>query len=550
MIDQFIIFHIGGAILWRFQHFSVKNNPVNTLIQSVLLEKKETNPLFSGNYSLYWKRTINPDLVLVAVCQSIVTLVYSDELLSTICNEFLTLFKAQIVEDLPSFLSNPVYFDERYSSIVSKFQTPPKLTKPKETAPFQTEDTFSVREKDRESSSDNPPSDDVPSPPSPPSTPSSLEPPSTPKKSKKNSKKGKKLRKKIGEVDHDTDALDFSVKSESSTPSSSANQLQTIDINANLTFVSANPERKSVWGVFSGLSGKEITVENLQKFLAKFRELLIEKNVALEVTNQVIDSVQSNLIGKTAPLGGFQAMVKSALRDVIAQILTPSAPVNVLSNVIQAKSQGQTPYSIVFCGVNGVGKSTNLAKVAFYLKQHDVKVLIAACDTFRSGAVEQLRVHSERLNIELFSRDYGTSPAAVARAALEYGKRHEFDCVLIDTAGRMQDNEPLMQSLAELCSKNNPNLVLFVGECLVGNDGVDQLQKFDEALKKRVTGQRNGQGVDGILLTKFDTVDTKVGSALSTTFVSGKPIVFIGVGQNYVDLRSFNTDNVVEALMC
>lgn len=202
--------------------------------------------------------------------------------------------------------------------------------------------------------------------------------------------------------------------------------------------------------------------------------------------------------------------------------------------------------SIAFLGVNGVGKSTSLSKVAYYLKHKGgLNVLVAACDTFRAGAVEQLRTHCNRLDITLFERGYGKDAADIAKYALAHAAGNGFDVVLIDTAGRMQDNEPLMRSLAKLVSVNKPDLVLFVGEALVGNDGVDQLVKFHRSLTDYSHERR---GVDAILLTKYDTVDEKVGAALTMVYVTGQPVVFVGCGQKYTHLRKLQVKEVVKAL--
>jgi len=212
-------------------------------------------------------------------------------------------------------------------------------------------------------------------------------------------------------------------------------------------------------------------------------------------------------------------------------------------------------------GVNGVGKSTNLSKVCFWLLQNNFRVLIAACDTFRSGAVEQLRVHVKNLGmlagdkdkgaIELYEKGYGKDAAGIAKEAIAYAKENAFDVVLIDTAGRMQDNEPLMRALAKLVSTNNPDKVIFVGEALVGNEAVDQLSKFDSALKNfsAASGAGKGRGIDGMLVTKWDTVDDKVGAALSMTYVTGQPILFVGCGQTYTDLRQLRVSHIVQALL-
>ena len=209
-------------------------------------------------------------------------------------------------------------------------------------------------------------------------------------------------------------------------------------------------------------------------------------------------------------------------------------------------------YIYVWCvsreqGINGVGKSTSLAKVAYFLKQHGIKVLIAACDTFRSGAVEQLRTHSRCLDVPLFQMGYSGDPSRVAASALAHAKENKFDCVLVDTAGRMQNNEPLMRALAKLVSDNDPDLVLFVGEALVGNDGIDQLSMFDRALINYSPPGKTHR-VDGIVLTKFDTIDDKVGAALSMSYKSGQPVMFVGTGQKYIHLKKLNVSAVMKHL--
>jgi len=195
-------------------------------------------------------------------------------------------------------------------------------------------------------------------------------------------------------------------------------------------------------------------------------------------------------------------------------------------------------------GINGVGKSTSLAKIAYYLKCHDCKPLIAACDTFRSGAVEQLNVHARCLDVPLFQMGYAKDPAIVAKAAINHASNNNHDVVLIDTAGRMQNNVPLMLALSKLVLESNPDLVLFVCEALVGNDGMDQLKMFDRALKS--AGHK--RQIDGIVLTKFDTVSDKVGATLTMTHTTGAPVVFVGIGQKYNHLKKLSPQAVIQSL--
>ncbi|CAG8665071.1 19487_t:CDS:2, partial [Rhizophagus irregularis] len=192
--------------------------------------------------------------------------------------------------------------------------------------------------------------------------------------------------------------------------------------------------------------------------------------------------------------------------------------------------------------------STNLSKTCFWLLQNGLKVLIAACDTFRSGAVEQLRVHVRNLNalgqnsnVELYERGYRKDAARIAKDAINYAKINKFDVVLIDTAGQRTIN-------ASLVSVNNPDKIIFVGEALVGNEAVDQLTKFNQALKD-FSGLQNPRHIDGMILTKFDTVDDKVGAALSMTYTTGQPILFVGTGQTYTDLKNMRVGHIIHSLL-
>uniref|UniRef100_A0A3Q0SZ06 SRP receptor subunit alpha n=1 Tax=Amphilophus citrinellus TaxID=61819 RepID=A0A3Q0SZ06_AMPCI len=311
---------------------------------------------------------------------------------------------------------------------------------------------------------------------------------------------------------------------------------------------------RGLFGMLKGLVGsKSLTRDDMEPVLEKMRDHLITKNVAADIASQLCDSVAKKLEGKV--MGTFTTVastVKQALQDSLVQILQPKRRVDILRDVMEAQSQ-RRPFVITFCGVNGVGKSTNLAKISFWLIENGFTVLIAACDTFRAGAVEQLRTHQRRLNslhpaekhggrpvVQLYEKGYGKDAAGIAMEAIAYARNQAFDVVLVDTAGRMQDNAPLMTALAKLIAVNMPDLVLFVGEALVGNEAVDQLVKFNQALADHSMSDKP-RLIDGIVLTKFDTIDDKL--------LSGQPIVFVGTGQTYNDLRSLNARAVVSALM-
>jgi len=300
--------------------------------------------------------------------------------------------------------------------------------------------------------------------------------------------------------------------------------------------------------LFAQVTGNAVlSSTDLDPILEEMRTILITKNVASEIAHDIIDSVRSSLVGQKLPsLTRVKTVVREALEKAIVRVLTPKKSTDILREVMGAKAEGR-PYTIVFVGINGVGKSTSLSKICYYLKRHGLKVLIAACDTFRSGAVEQLKVHARCLEVELFDKGYHKDPAAVAKDAIKEGREGGYDVVLVDTAGRMQNKEPLMRALAKLVSDNEPDLVLFVGEALVGNDGIDQLSMFNRALANYSPPGKMHQ-IDGIMLTKFDTVDEKVGAALSMSYKTGQPIMFVGTGQKYTHLKKLNVNMILNCL--
>lgn len=295
---------------------------------------------------------------------------------------------------------------------------------------------------------------------------------------------------------------------------------------------------------------RTLTKSDLKPILKQFAENLTEKNVSAEIAQEICNSVEQSLIDtKTASFTTIRATIQEALVESIQKLLTPKKNIDILKEALSAKKKGNV-YSIVFIGVNGVGKSTSLAKTAYYLKSKgNLRVMMAGCDNFRSGAIEQLETHANCLEVPLYQKGYKDDPAIIAKEALQDAKSKKYDVVLIDTAGRMQGNEALMRALAKLVHVNKPDTVLFVGEALVGNDAIDQLTKFNQSLIDFAVQDQNPRTIDGIIMTKFDTVDEKVGTALNMVYTTGKPIVFVGVGQKYPHLRKLNVQTVINALM-
>ena len=317
----------------------------------------------------------------------------------------------------------------------------------------------------------------------------------------------------------------------------------------------------AISGYFKGIvGGKILTASDLEKPLKAMQEHLIKKNVAREAAVRLTESVEQDLLN--ARTGNFQsvdARIRAAMTGALQKILTPTSSLDLLRAVdavthpINPGRDGpRRPYVISIVGVNGVGKSTNLSKLAFFLLQNDRRVLLAACDTFRSGAVEQLRVHARNLaelatrqrrgHIELFERGYGKDAANIAREAVAYAAREGFDVVLIDTAGRRHNDARLMSSLEKFAQFAKPDKILMVGEALVGSDSVMQARNFNAAFGAK-------RGLDGFIISKCDTVGDMVGSLVSMVHATGIPVVFLGVGQHYGDLRTLNVGWAVGLLM-
>jgi len=311
----------------------------------------------------------------------------------------------------------------------------------------------------------------------------------------------------------------------------------------------------SLQGIFAQMTGQKVlTKQDLEGPLKEIHKLLTSKNVAGDIAEQICRKVQESLVGKKLnSMYRVKTAVRQALEQVINELLLPSTELNLLRHVVSkrdqassyfARSKTQRPFVIVVVGINGVGKSTSLAKLAYYLKMNGCCPLLAACDTFRSGAVEQLSVHAKCLGLPIYSKGYSKDPSSVAKAAIEQATEEGNDVVLVDTAGRMQNNLPLMKALGKLADENQPDMVVFVGEALVGNDGIDQVKMFDKA----VSFQNRHQKVNAILLTKFDTVSDKVGAALTMTHVTNAPILFVGTGQKYHHLQKLSTFAVIRSL--
>ena len=260
---------------------------------------------------------------------------------------------------------------------------------------------------------------------------------------------------------------------------------------------------------------------------------LMESDVALPVAEEIVREVKADLVGKKKKIGADTgAIAEQSLRNALITLLSK----NHLDFDEYVRSK-EKPVKILFVGVNGTGKTTSIAKVAKYLMNQGYSVVLAAGDTFRAGAIEQLEVHGEKLGLKVVKHKTGGDPAAVIFDAVEYAKAHNKDVVLADTAGRLHTNINLMDQMRKIVRVTKPDLLIFVDEAIAGNDAVERARLFNESV-----------AIGGTILTKTDA-DAKGGSAISIAYITGKPVLFLGVGQTYPDLVKFEPEWLVDRLM-
>jgi fused signal recognition particle receptor len=282
---------------------------------------------------------------------------------------------------------------------------------------------------------------------------------------------------------------------------------------------------------------KELSEKNLADAVWELQMVLIQNDVAVEVAEHICNLTKEKLLGtRTGRLGNISKFFKTAILDSILEVLTPEHPIDPIEFATERKQKGE-PTTILFVGVNGTGKTTTLAKLANIFKKKGFTVVIAAGDTFRAGSIEQLEKHAERLDIRVIKQDYGSDAAAIAFDAIAHAKARRIDIVLIDSAGRMQSNKNLLEEMKKIVRVAEPDLKVFVGDALAGNDALSQAKEFHNAI-----------GIDGAILTKVDA-DPSGGAALSIAFVTGRPVIYVGVGQNYEDLRKFDPDWFAQRLI-
>lgn len=282
------------------------------------------------------------------------------------------------------------------------------------------------------------------------------------------------------------------------------------------------------------ISKKELSEKEFNATFDEFQWLLLESDVAFEAVEVLRAKLASKLVNAKIPrLSDPKEYVLNVIKDSIRELLEGSMFGRDLSDVVRDSPK---PYVVVFLGVNGVGKTTTIAKVAYKLAKNGLKPLIVAADTFRAGALEQLDIHANRVGVPILKGKYGADPASVAKDGVTHAIKNKYDVVLVDTAGRMHTDRDLMEEIRKVIRVVKPNLKVLILDALVGNDAVAQARWFDEVA-----------GVDAIILTKVDA-DAKGGSALSIVLTLGKKIMYVGVGQSYDDLLPFSPELILNNL--
>jgi fused signal recognition particle receptor len=290
-------------------------------------------------------------------------------------------------------------------------------------------------------------------------------------------------------------------------------------------------------GLVTKVTTTELKAENLSPILSDFKMSLAENDVAFPVADRICDELEKRLVGvQVKRLEDRKKLVEENLRQVLLEVMLTNNKIDLLTKIKEKRETGE-PFVLLFVGINGTGKTTTIAKIAQYLRDKGYSVVLAGSDTYRAGSIEQLEEHARRLGIRMITHKYGADPAAVAYDAISHAKAHGINVVLIDTAGRMQTNQNLMNELSKVKRVVQPDLTVLTLDSLIGNDAVMQAEEFYKST-----------GIDATILTKVDA-DVKGGSALSVTYVTQKPILFIGVGQTYKDLELFNPEKFVNMVL-
>ncbi len=284
-------------------------------------------------------------------------------------------------------------------------------------------------------------------------------------------------------------------------------------------------------------AGQEIAEKNLSEdlledVLGDLKLSLLQSDVALDTAEEICSDLKDKLKGKKVKRTKAVDTIKESFKHTVEEILSQETP-----DIVERIKETEGVALVTFLGFNGSGKTSTLVKFASMLKEESLEPVLAAGDTYRAASIEQLEEHGRKLNLKVVKHDYGSDAAAVIYDAVKHAKSEDKDVVLADTAGRSHSDTNLMDELEKICRVNDPDWKILVIDSLTGNDAVEQAKEFEKSV-----------GVDGMVLTKMD-VNEKGGAALSVAHTLEKPILFMGVGQEYSDLSSFDCEEVSRRIL-
>lgn len=284
--------------------------------------------------------------------------------------------------------------------------------------------------------------------------------------------------------------------------------------------------------VFKNLRSKgRLTEEDVKAALKEVKMALLEADVNFKVVKQFIKTVQERAIGQDVMngLNPGQMVIKIVNEEMIALMGSETTEI--------ALKPGSEVTVIMMAGLQGAGKTTTTAKIAGKLKQKGKKPLLAACDVYRPAAIDQLKINGEKQGVEVFSMGDKNNPVDIAKGAVEHAKKNGYNVVIIDTAGRLHIDEDMMAELAAIKEQVEVHQTILVVDSMTGQDAVNVANLFQEKI-----------GIDGVVLTKLDG-DTRGGAALSIRAVTGRPILYIGMGEKLSDLEQFYPDRMASRIL-
>jgi len=289
-------------------------------------------------------------------------------------------------------------------------------------------------------------------------------------------------------------------------------------------------EKKSFFQKLKCVFSSKLDRKDFDEIWDELEIVLIESSVAMSVIEELKKDLENELVDKVSKKD-IENVLKEKFKSNLQKLFVPNY------DIVEKIKESKKPFVIVFFGINGSGKTTTIAKVAYLLGKNKLSCVLAAADTFRAASIEQLEKHAAKLKLNVIKHQYGADPAAVAFDAIAHAKASNKDVVLIDTAGRMHTKTDLMKEMEKIVRVAKPDLKIFIGESITGNDSVEQAAAFNRMV-----------GIDGIILTKAD-VDEKGGAIISVSKVTNKPILYLGIGQKYEDLELFDKEKIIKQII-